>query len=589
MYRYDPLLFRRLAKLEGPAGRPHRLRFIFTSVIVGACDGLTILALVPLMLTLGSGTPHLFTLRGWLWVLGALAAIGFVLRYLSSITGYNAAIRFLRSSHHIIGNKLATLPLGWFEPQRTAMISKLVSDRFMKATETVAHLLGTVLREGSCLIVLTCGAWLWDARLSVTFVLLAPLTLLVMSGARAVRAYAATQAQPAADELSARIVEFAAAQPALRAAGQAEHFRPLEDALAADYAARRKELWQSTLALACNGVIVQASLVAVTTTATYLAVDGSLGPMDTIALLGIVLRYTRCLDTLGQSYIGLDSGRVAMDEASMIVEAPALPEPPLPAAGDASGSVELQHVSFAYVPGNPILREVSFTAQPHTLTAIVGPSGSGKTTIMRLISRFWDVTDGQVLVNGIDIRELGTEQLMREVSMVFQDPYLFDDTLVENIRVGRPDASDADVIEAARLAGVDTISQRLEEGWNTRVGQGGKRLSGGERQRVSIARAVLKDAPIVLLDEATSALDAENEANILACIEQLRRRATVIVIAHKLDTIASADAIIVLDEQGRVAQTGRHEELYDEPGIYRSFWDARATATGWELLGKAIS
>lgn len=225
--------------------------------------------------------------------------------------------------------------------------------------------------------------------------------------------------------------------------------------------------------------------------------------------------------------------------------------------------------------------DVAFRARPGTVTAIVGPSGSGKTTIARLISRFWDVDSGAVMVDGVDIRELGTEQLMSRLSMVFQDVYLFDDSLIANIRVGRPDASDEEVFRAADLSGVTSIANRL--GWHTPVGEGGRLLSGGERQRVSVARALLKQAPIVLFDEATSALDAENEANILAAMDELREQSTFIVIAHKLDTIKSADQIVVLDEHGQVSQLGTHSELSVVPGIYRHFWQQRKAARGWKI------
>ena len=219
------------------------------------------------------------------------------------------------------------------------------------------------------------------------------------------------------------------------------------------------------------------------------------------------------------------------------------------------------------------------------MTAIVGPSGCGKTTIARLVARFYDVDSGSVRVGGGDVREWATRDLMAHLSLVFQDVYLFDDTLEANVRVGRADASEAELRHAARLSGVDEIVERLPLGWDTPVGEAGRALSGGERQRVSIARALLKNAPIVLFDEATSALDPDNESRITEAMEALRRNATLIVIAHKLDTITAADQIVVLDESGRVAQIGTHEELYAESGgQYRAFWEARSRASGWRIV-----
>ncbi|MBF1735501.1 MAG: ATP-binding cassette domain-containing protein, partial [Trueperella pyogenes] len=213
------------------------------------------------------------------------------------------------------------------------------------------------------------------------------------------------------------------------------------------------------------------------------------------------------------------------------------------------------------------------------------PSGCGKTTIARLIARFYDVNSGTVSVGGRDVRQWDPAELMAQLSLVFQDVYLFDDTLVANVRIGRPEASDTELEEAARLSGVDEIVARLPLGWETRVGEGGRALSGGERQRVSIARALLKDAPIVLFDEATSALDPENEHRVTAAMDVLRQNASLIVIAHKLDTITAADQIVVLDENGRVVQIGTHSQLFAETGgQYRAFWDARTRAAGWRLV-----
>ena len=479
-----------------------------------------------------------------------------------------------------MGDKLATLPLGWFVPANTGGLSRLVSDRFMVAAETIAHTQGTIYRDSAALVTLLVGACFWNPKLGLVLLIIAPLALVVMQLAAWIRKKASNRALGPSKELSQRIVEFANRQPALRAAGQSQVFAPLEQALEIDHKARIRELWVSTLALLLNGIVVQIFIVALIMVSADLAVEGTLSPLETIAIIGISLRFTRTLEQLGSSFVGLDAGRIALTETELITDAPSLPEPTTPRPGDGSGSVELRNVTFGY-GDKPVLVDIAFRARPGTVTAIVGPSGSGKTTIARLISRFWDVDSGAVMVDGVDIRELGTEQLMSRLSMVFQDVYLFDDSLIANIRVGRPDASDEEVFRAADLSGVTSIANRL--GWHTPVGEGGRLLSGGERQRVSVARALLKQAPIVLFDEATSALDAENEANILAAMDELREQSTFIVIAHKLDTIKSADQIVVLDEHGQVSQLGTHSELSVVPGIYRHFWQQRKAARGWKI------
>ena len=572
----DPLLTRSVKKLQGPVGHKLNKRYACLSLIVGVLDGLAVLTLVPLTKALDGDT----TIAPWMWTLLAIALVAFALRFFATMASYHTALDFIRTAHTTVGDKLATLPLGWFVPANTGGLSRLVSDRFMVAAETIAHIQGTIYRDSAALVTLLVGACFWNPKLGLVLLIIAPLALVVMQLAAWIREKASNRALGPSKELSQRIVEFANRQPALRAAGQSQVFAPLEQALEIDHKARIRELWVSTLALLLNGIVVQIFIVALIMVSADFAVEGALSPLETIAIIGISLRFTRTLEELGSSFVGLDAGRIALAETELITDAPSLPEPTTPRPGDGSGNVELRNVTFGY-GDKPVLVDVAFHARSGTVTAIVGPSGSGKTTIARLISRFWDVDSGAVMVDGVDIRELGTEQLMSRLSMVFQDVYLFDDSLIANIRVGRPDASDEEVFRAADLSGVTSIANRL--GWHTPVGEGGRLLSGGERQRVSVARALLKQAPIVLFDEATSALDAENEANILAAMDELREQSTFIVIAHKLDTIKSADQIVVLDEHGQVSQLGTHSELSDVPGIYRHFWQQRKAARGWKI------
>lgn len=243
--------------------------------------------------------------------------------------------------------------------------------------------------------------------------------------------------------------------------------------------------------------------------------------------------------------------------------------------------IEFRNVHFSY-ENKEILHGIDVALPDRTTTAVIGPSGSGKTTLCNLIARFWDVDSGSVRIGGRDVREYTLESLMRQISMVFQNVYLFADTIENNIKFGRPEAVHAEVVEAARKACCADFIEALPDGYNTVIGEGGASLSGGEKQRISIARAMLKDAPIVILDEATANVDPENEDRLQKAIEELTRDKTIIMIAHRLKTVRNADQILVVDE-GRIVQQGRHEDLIREKGIYADFVLGRKEAIDWKL------
>ena len=394
---------------------------------------------------------------------------------------------------------------------------------------------------------------------------------------------------------SQRMVEFAQAQSVLRAFnGEDGGTQFLEQAIGRQQQAAKHLIHVSAMSVVFNAWAVQAGFAALLVAATLWLGDllgAGLEVGSVIAVMITLLLVSRFIDPLlevaGYSEV-LRGARGQLGAVREIFAVKPLPQPQAPEA-PLDSSVELCNVSFAYAEGQPdVLRDVSLRIEPGSMTALVGASGSGKTTLVRLIARFFDVTQGRVIVGGVDVRQMSGEQLAGQISQIFQDAYLFQGSIADNIRIGKPAASDAEVMEAARQAGVLEIIERLPQGLDTPVGEGGTRLSGGERQRISIARALIKDAPILLVDEATAALDAENQAAIAEALARLRGKRTLIVIAHQLSTVVMADQILVLD-QGQLSEQGSHAELSAKPGLYAHFLAQRRAAKGWRIAGEDAS
>ena len=553
--------------------------------INGVVSGLALLALLPASVALATGEPRWgLSFGGWLAVLVVCAVGAAVTEFQGQRKSMSGALGFMHDVHYAVGDQIARLPLRWFTAETAGTMSRAVSQEMVSLGESAAHFMYTLTFTIAGCVVVGIGSWAWDWRLGLLLTLAAPLFAGLIRGARRLLDHGKSISELAERELAIRVVEIARCQGALRSCRATTRYGRLKAAFDNGARASRRSLWWETAGNVVNGALAQIIIIAMIVLTAMLAVGGSMAPLAAVATIGMCLRFTTMLDDIGASVMAMEERRQMMNHLDAVMDAELMAEPETPAALPAPGAVQFDDVAFGYRAGEPVLNGVSLSVLAHGMCAIVGPSGSGKTTIARLIARFWDADSGTVRVGGIDVRDMPTAQLMEQLSMVFQDVYLFDDTLAANVRVGDPSATEEQVRRAADLAGVTEVVDRLPHGWDTRVGEGGRALSGGERQRVSIARALLKRAPIVLLDEATSALDAENEANIVAAMEELRRTSTLIVIAHKLETIAAADQVVVLGDDGRVAQRGRHEELVDVPGPYREFWEQRSRAHGWALV-----
>ncbi|MFD0365995.1 ABC transporter ATP-binding protein [Nocardia sp. GCM10030253] len=522
--------------------------------------------------------------RAWTWALLMLLAVCAVaiFGYLQAALGLRIAVGMQRGLQTRIGDHLNALPLGWFETRSPGTLSRMAVENVREIQGAVAYLVAKVLSGIVVPLGVAIGMLLIDWRIALSMLLSAPVLFLVNGLAGRAYARADAQAHAAATEADARVVEFAQSQTVLRAFGAVGvGNRALDAALHQQRAATSRMLFMAVPGLIVFTLFVQAVFLVLAYVVVTRVTDGAISVAAAIALIAVGSRFIEPLNQTALLANGLRAATAAVNRVTDLFAEPALPEATAPVTAGAS-TVVFDKVSFGYRPGEPVLTDITFSVPAGTTTAIVGPSGAGKTTVLRLAARFYDTDSGSVAVGEHDVREQSSATLLDQLSLVFQNVYLFNRSVAENIRIGNPDATDAQVWRAATAARVDEIVQRLPDGMDTAVGEGGAALSGGERQRVSIARALLKDAPIVLLDEATSALDPHSEAVVVRGVHEVTKGKTVIVVAHRLATIAHADQILFLDG-GSIVERGTHNELLALEGRYADFWNERSRAAGWRL------
>ncbi|MEU2093148.1 ABC transporter ATP-binding protein [Nocardia beijingensis] len=562
-------MIRMLLRVLGHEYAPAVRRTVVLMTATSVAEGLSYALLVPVLRALLGSTPA--DALGWLIAFGAAIACYAVLRYRSDLSGFLVGTTLLRGVYHRFGDHLARLPLGWFTAGRVGEVSVLASEGVLQAMSVIAHLLAPMI--SACVTPLTIVAVLlafdWHMGLAALAAVPVVAAIQIWTG----RAMAAADADRVerAEEATARVVEYLQAQPVLRAGGRtAERFRLLDDALSGLERASRRAVLAALPGMVGLTLTVQAMFTVLLALGAYLALGGNAGAAEMLAMLVLV---ARCADPLlSLSEIGgkLRSARTVLGGLDTVLRAEPLPEPrePIRPVGQ-----DLAFESVVFRHGDrTVLDGVSLSVPEGRRVAVVGPSGAGKSTLLQLLARFYDVDGGAVRVGGVDVRAISTEALMERIAVVFQNVYLFDGTIEENVRLGRPGAAEAEVRAAATAAGLDEVIERLPGGWATNVGEGGALLSGGERQRVSIARALLKNAPIVLLDEVTSALDPVNEAAVHDGIERLLAGRTVVLVAHRLRTVRRADHIVFLDD-GRIVEEGSHDELLRLGGRYAAFWE----------------
>lgn len=567
---------------------PGPMRTIITAhAFSGVFQGAALALLVPFLssfLTTGSADPL------WLATLLIAVAAAMILSMIGSIIAFRvAAFDVCGSLIRTVGSRVQELPLGWFDATTTGRVATATST----SISTLSHLPSIVIPKlasmGGSAVTIAVAALLYDWRMAAAMALSIPICIVALRMLRRTVVRAHIAEEETMQTLSSRILEFARLQPVLRATDSLQGgWEPLSSALDHEHETTTRAELSKGPAASLFHAGVEGGLILALGIGAFEMLGGALEPTVFIALALMAVRFAEPIGMLAFYVDPLHQSQVALDDISAIVGTDALPEPVDSHAKrpDAPFTVALDNASFSYTPGVPVVTGIDLELPAHSVTALVGPSGSGKSTLLRLIARFWDVDTGSISIGGVDVRNMRVADLMDRVSMVFQDVYLFDTTIEENVRIGRTDATDDDVALAAKRAGLTEVIDRLPDGWDTRVGEGGCALSGGERQRVAIARAFLKDSPILLLDEATSALDGVNEASVTAALADLSRGRTVLVIAHRLSTIRRADRIVVL-RNGQVEAIGTHEELYETQGTYREFWDDQYHVERWRISRSA--
>ncbi|MCC3331413.1 ABC transporter ATP-binding protein [Nocardia abscessus] len=544
-------------------------RTVALMTTTAALEGLSYALLVPVLRELFGSSPE----DAWPWLIafGIAVAVYAVLRYISDLAGFRAGTTLLRGTYHRLGDHLARLPIGWYGVGRVGEVSVLASRGVLEAMSVIAHLLAPFVAASVTPLTIVAVMLAFDWKLGLAALVAVPLVAAIQAWTGRAMATADAERHERDQDAGGRVIEYLQAQPVLRTGGRTtERFDLLDDSLRGIQRASRRSALSALPGIVGLTLAVQAMFTVLLAMGAYLALGGSIGAAEVLAILVLAARCAEPLLSLADIGGQLRSARAQLTRLDALLRTEPLPEPGDPIQPHHH---DLEFDAVAFLHGDRmVIDNLTLTVPQGQRLAIVGPSGAGKSTLLQLLARFHDVSKGAVRVGGVDVRDIDTSTLMAQIAIVFQNVYLFDGTIEDNIRLGRPEATDAEVRAAATAARLDEVIERLPGGWAADVGEGGALLSGGERQRVSIARALLKNAPIVLLDEVTSALDPVNEAAVHQGIERLMAGRTVVMVAHRMHTVQTADRVVFLDN-GRVVEEGTHHGLLDRGGRYADFWN----------------
>jgi len=503
--------------------------------------------------------------------------------FLSGVLSHIAAFNILYGLRKTLTNKVGVLPMGYLSYRNSGAFKKIISDDVERIETFVAHQIPDFVKAVALPLLTISYLFKEDWRLALISCL--PLVVLalimpLMLGKK--NQHLTEKYHHSLEELSSGIVEYVRAMPVMKIFQQsAETFEKYGKKVYTFHRFVSDWIRHSSAPFAILMSFASNAMLPVLALGLYLYFRQGVSLPTLLLFLILGTGYMRPLFVMSNMVMQLQLIEQGVQQIDAILTQPILPEGKT-SEQPQNHDICFDQVSFAYEADRYVLEDISFTAKEGTITALVGPSGAGKSTVGQLLSRFWDVTKGRITIGGIDIREFPTEVLMRQVSFVFQDSFMFQQTMYENIRMGMDKTQD-EVIAAAKAAQLHDFIMSLPQGYETRFGQSGVHLSGGEQQRFQLARAILKDAPILVLDEATAFADPENEHKIQEAFAQLIRGKTVLVIAHRLSTITTADQIIVF-EKGHINAIGTHSELLEHSPLYKRMWDAHNRAKEWKLM-----
>ena len=529
---------------------------------------------------------------GWMALVGIIANI--LLYFLAIFSSHMAAFGTLYDLKVLFADHITKIPLGYHLTIGSGRLRKIMDENIESVEGFIAHQFPDFVASITAPIIMVIILFAVDWRFglaSLVGILLAFVAEFIGFGSGAMKENMGKY-QKASEEMNNASVEYVRGMSVVKAFNQtASSFKKLQEAISGytEWVLKFSLGWQNCmpafttiinniyLIIVPVGILIGAN----TSDFTEFAMKFIFYLLFVPAIAGVLNK----IMYISESFMQIDGNAARMDEILNIPEMPETAHPRRPKGED----VAFAHVSFTYTENSEekALEDVSFTAKKGQITAIVGPSGGGKSTIANLISRFWDVSDGKITIGGVDVRDMAQDELMRQVSFVFQDIFLFKQSILDNIRMGNENATEEQVIAAAKAAQCHDFISKLPDGYHTVVGTKGVHLSGGERQRIAIARAIIKDSPIIVLDEATAFSDPENEYLIQKAFEKLMQGKTVIIIAHRLSTIRNADKIIVM-EKGHLVETGKHDELVSAGGRYAQMWDHYTEAIDWKISGKAV-